>query len=99
MFRRQPFLFNSNSAAATTTAAKKLTPEQMQQRAKVPRVSGDTVKKNRWTGINQQIMTDFVLPVRIPALLLLGFAIYNTRLYSMANEAFDKGARFGTETM
>jgi hypothetical protein len=46
--------------------------------------------------LKHQIVQDMVLPIRLPALMMLCWALYNTWLYNQANKAFDRGARFQT---
>jgi len=46
--------------------------------------------------MKHQIVKDMILPIRIPALIILFWACYNTWLYNQANKAFDRGARFQT---
>ena len=57
--------------------------------AKVPRVAATF-------NVRKRLIEDLVLPVRLPALIVLGYAIYATWLYKQSNKAFEKNARFGT---
>jgi hypothetical protein len=46
--------------------------------------------------LRHQIVKDMVLPIRGPAVLLLGWALYNTYLFNESNRALDRDARFST---
>lgn len=83
------------SAPLSEISSPRLRPDE------APRPKGEAAAPSRSGALSTRdllrvLSRDFVLPIRIPALGLLAYTLYNTYLYNQALQAFDRGSRFAT---